>query len=68
MNARQGSFSRQAEKAMERSEFLRRQADRFVRLAQECTDSKIRQQLIGMANEYRAMLEGSGPEQTEKAS
>ena len=47
---------------MERSEFPRKQADRFLRLAQDCTDPKIRQQLMGMANEYRAMLEGSGPE------
>jgi hypothetical protein len=46
---------------MERSEFLRRQADRFLRLAQECTDPKIRQQLTSMADEYRAMLEGAHP-------
>ena len=59
---RQGEFWRQAEEAMERSEFLRKQADRFLRLAQDCTDPKIRQQLVSMANEYRAMLEGSGPE------
>jgi hypothetical protein len=43
---------------MERTEFLRKQAERFLRLAQECTDPEIRDQLVSMANEYRAMLEG----------
>ncbi len=43
MNGRKGSYSRQAEEAMERTEFLRKQAERFLRLAQECTDAKIRQ-------------------------
>ena len=54
---------------MERTEFLRRQAERFLRLAQECTDPKIRRQLVSIADEYRAMLER--PEidaQTGKAS
>ena len=54
---------------MERTEFLRRQAERFSRLAQECTDPKIRRQLVSMADEYRTMLER--PEidaQTGKAS
>ena len=46
---------------MERTEFLRRQADRFLRLAQECTDPKIRHQLVSMANEYREMLQGAAP-------
>ena len=40
---------------MERTEFLRRQADRFLRLARECTDPEIRRQLVSMA--YRTMLE-----------
>jgi len=47
---------------MERTEFLRKQAERFLRLAQECTDAKIRQQLMSMANEYRNMLEGPEPD------
>ena len=47
---------------MERTEFLRRQAERFVRLAQECTDPKIRQQLMSMAEEYRELLERSDPD------
>ena len=47
---------------MERTEFLRRQAERFLRLAQECTDPKIRQQLVSMAEEYRGLLERSDPD------
>jgi hypothetical protein len=47
---------------MERTEFLRRQADRFLRLAQECADPKIRRQLVSMADEYRTMLEGADPD------
>jgi len=42
---------------MERTEFLQRQAERFFRLARECTDPDIRQQLMSMADEYRTMLE-----------
>ncbi len=42
---------------MERTEFLQRQAERFLRLARECTDPDIRQQLMSMADEYRTMLE-----------
>ena len=45
---------------MERTEFLRKQAERFLRLAQECTDPKIRHQLTSMASEYREMLGGAG--------
>ena len=60
MNNRKGSISRQAEEAMERTEFLRKQAERFLRLAQECTDPKIRHQLTSMASEYRKMLGGAG--------
>ena len=60
MNNRKGSISRQAEEAMERTEFLRKQADRFLRLAQECTDPKIHHQLTSMASEYREMLGGAG--------
>jgi hypothetical protein len=47
---------------MERTEFLRRQAERFLRLAQECTDPEIRDQLVSMANEYRDMLERPEPD------
>jgi hypothetical protein len=47
---------------MERTEFLRKQADRFLRLAHECTDPEIRRQLVSMANEYRNMLEAPEPD------
>jgi hypothetical protein len=47
---------------MERTEFLRKQAGRFLRLAQECTDPEIRRQLVSMANEYRDMLEAPEPD------
>jgi len=47
---------------MERTEFLRKQADRFLRLAQECTDPEIRRQLVSMADEYRDMLGAPEPE------
>jgi len=47
---------------MERTEFLRKQADRFFRLAQECTDPEIRRQLMSMASEYRDMLEAPEPD------
>ncbi len=47
---------------MERTEFLRKQADRFLRLAQECTDPEICRQLMSMANEYRDMLEAPDPD------
>jgi hypothetical protein len=53
-------MSRQAEEAMERTEFLRKQAERFLRLAQECTDPEIRDQLVSKTNEYRDMLERAG--------
>ena len=62
MNGRKGSYSRQAEEVMERSEFLRKPADRFLRLAQECTDPKIRQQLLSLASEYRYMLDAPAPD------
>jgi hypothetical protein len=47
---------------MERTEFLRKQADRFLRLAQECTDPDIRRQLLSMADEYRTMLDVPEPD------
>jgi hypothetical protein len=50
-----GSIGARQDEAMERTEFLRRQADRFLRLARECTDPEIRRQLVSMA--YRTMLE-----------
>jgi hypothetical protein len=65
----QGEYSRQAEEAMERTEFLRKQVERFLRLAQECTDPKIRRQLVSMADEYQNMLERPVADaQTSKAS
>jgi hypothetical protein len=47
---------------MERTKFLRKQADRFLRLAQECTDPEIRRQLLSMADEYRTMLDVLEPD------
>ena len=61
MTAARGVLA-QAEEAMERTEFLRKQADRFLRLAQECTDPEICRQLMSMANEYRDMLEAPEPD------
>jgi hypothetical protein len=37
---------------MERAEFLRKQAARFLALAQECADPKVQAKLIEMSNEY----------------
>jgi hypothetical protein len=50
------------QEAMERTKFLRKQADRFLRLAQECTDPEIRRQLLSMADEYRTMLDVLEPD------
>ena len=41
---------------MERAEFLRKQAERFLLLAKECVDPKVQAELIKMANEYNDML------------
>jgi hypothetical protein len=52
---------------MDRTEFFRRQADRFSKLAGECTDPAIRSNLLEIAKEYREMLNGKasddGPEE-----
>jgi len=61
-----GSIGARQDEAMERTEFLRRQADRFLRLARECTDPEIRRQLVSMAEEYRTMLEA--PDADRQAS
>jgi len=37
---------------MDRAEFLRKQAERFLVLAQDCADPNVRAKLIEMANEY----------------
>jgi hypothetical protein len=43
---------------MDRIEFFRRQADRFSKLAKECTDKAISAKLNAMAAEYGDMLDG----------
>jgi hypothetical protein len=43
---------------MDRTEFFRRQAERFSKLARECIDAKISAKLQVIADEYRAMLDG----------
>ncbi len=42
----------------ERTEFCRRQAERLQRLAQECVDSEIRKQIIGLAAQWAEMAKG----------
>ncbi len=37
---------------MERAEFFRKQAERLFRLASECAEHRIRDQLLVLANEY----------------
>lgn len=41
---------------MERAEFLRKQAERFLALAQECVDPDVQAKLIEMANEYIELM------------
>jgi hypothetical protein len=45
---------------MERIEFLRKQVDRFLNLAQASSDPVVRAELEKMADEYRAMMNGKG--------
>jgi hypothetical protein len=45
---------------MERTEFFRKQVDRFLKLAQASSDPAIRAELEKMADEYRAMMTGKG--------
>jgi hypothetical protein len=54
---------------MERAEFLRKQAARFLALAQECADPKVQAKLIEMSKEYIDLMNAAslaGPE--DKAS
>jgi hypothetical protein len=41
---------------MERAEFLRKQAERLLALAQECADPKVQGKLVDMANEYIELM------------
>ena len=41
---------------MERAEFLRKQAERFLKLAEGCADPKVQTELVKMANEYTELL------------
>ena len=50
---------------MERTEFFRRQAERFSALAQECTDPNIRAKLLAIAIEYKEMLNGKGSDDAQ---
>ena len=45
---------------MERTEFLRRQAERCSQLAADCTDREVREQLLRMAKEYTDLLKADG--------
>jgi hypothetical protein len=45
---------------LERTEFFRRQAERFSALAEECADASVRAKLRTIAREYREMLDGKG--------
>ncbi len=45
---------------MERAEFLQRQAERFLALAQECVDPDVQAKLIEMANEYIELMNAAG--------
>jgi HEPN domain-containing protein len=50
---------------MERAEFLRKQAERFLALAQECADPNVKAKLVEMANEYIELMNAAslaGPE------
>ena len=46
---------------MERAEFLRKQAERFLLPAKECADPKVQAELVRMANEYIELLKNRGP-------
>jgi hypothetical protein len=54
------TFRRSEELAMERTEFLRRQAERCSQLAADCTDREVREQLLRMAKEYTDLLKADG--------
>ena len=45
---------------MQRTEFLRKQAERFLLLAKQCDDPKVRAELVKMANEYADVLKAEG--------
>lgn len=47
---------------MDRTEFFRRQAERFSKLAKDCTDENISAKLNAIAAEYREMLNGKASE------
>ena len=51
---------------MDRTEFFRRQAERFSRLAKECTYRRISEKLAAIADEYRHMLNGKAPDQEQQ--
>jgi hypothetical protein len=52
---------------MERTEFFRRQAERFSALALECHSQDIRARLLGMASEYRGMLNGKESDNAQES-
>jgi hypothetical protein len=41
---------------MDQAEFLRKQAERFLALAQECADPNVKAKLVEMANEYIELM------------
>jgi hypothetical protein len=53
---------------MDRTEFFRRQADRFSTLARECANAKISAKLSAMSKEYRDLLNAKEPAATSGSS
>ncbi len=52
---------------MERTEFFRRQAERFSALALECHSKEIRARLLSMASENSGMLNGKGSDNAQES-
>ena len=50
---------------MDRTEFFRRQADRFSRLAKECTDKAVSARLNAIAAEYQDMFDGKASDDSK---
>ncbi len=50
---------------MDRTEFFRRQAERFSALAKERVDPNISAKLLAIATEYREMLNSKAPADAE---
>ena len=44
---------------MEQADFFRKQAERLFKLASECTEHRIRDQLLALANEYVGLADAA---------